>query len=141
MEWTKTLSSGIAAIDRPNRELISMSSCLVTAIREQVCRYIIRCAINFLEDHVVGHFGKEEQFMQRCRYPDHLRHKAQHEGLKKAVEGLRKELDNPDPQKTCASYELSVEANQLIIDWGRDHMARADKDLGIFLREKMCVPC
>jgi len=136
MEWTD-LSTGVATIDEYNRRLVSMINKLVAAIKEQACKYIIGDVINFLEEYSVNHCVSEEVYMLYCGYPEYLLHKRQHNKFIDDVIELKKESLNPDPGRKCASYELSVEANHIMVDWAYGHIANEDKKLGVFLNE----PC
>ncbi len=137
MEWTDSRSVWSETFDEQHRELVRMSSCLVTAIKEQVCKYIIRDVILFLEEHSAVHCREEERYMQLSSYPEYLQHKAQHEKFAADIIELKKAMLNLDPTRKCASYELSVETNRVIIDWGLSHIEEADKKLGDFLREEV----
>jgi hemerythrin len=134
MEWTN-LSTGVATIDEQHRQLVSMINKLVAAIKEQACKYIIGDVIRFLEEYSMNHRVEEELYMQYCRYPEYLLHKAQHNKFINDVIELKKESLNPDPGRKCASYELSVEANRVMVDWVFNHIANEDKKLAAFLNE------
>ncbi|MEW6714055.1 MAG: bacteriohemerythrin [Nitrospirota bacterium] len=138
MEWTN-LSTGVKTIDEHNRRLVSMINKLVTAIKEQSCKYIIGDVISFLEEYSVNHCAAEEVYMLYCGYPEYRLHKKQHNKFIDDVIELKKESLNPDPGRQCASYELSVETNRLMTDWVFDHIADEDKKLGVFLNE--CQGC
>lgn len=139
MEWTN-LSTGVETIDEHNRRLVNMINKLVTAIKKQSCKYIIGDVISFLEEYSVNHCVAEEVYMLYCGYPEYRLHKRQHNKFTDDVIELKNESLNPDPDRKCASYELSVEANSLMTDWVFDHIANEDKKLGVFLAGS-CPDC
>lgn len=140
MEWTDNFSTGVTVIDEQHRQFISIINSLVKAVKEQACKYIIKDVIRFLEKYSAVHFDKEEERMRFCRYPEYLLHKAQHDNFAANVIELKKEALDPDPGRGCASYELSVEANRVMVEWALGHIANEDKKLGAFLNET-CPDC
>lgn len=137
MQWTKDLSVGIEKIDEQHRELFEKINDLVAAVKQSVCKYKIGDVIKFLEDYVVFHFGEEEKYMQQFGYPGYQAHKTQHEKFIENFNELKKELPKLEGGKNPGSYDLSVETNQVVVDWILDHIAKVDKQLGEFLKDKV----
>lgn len=133
MEWTKDLSVGIERIDEQHRELFAKINDLVVAIKSHTCKYKIGDVMKFLEDYVVFHFGEEEEFMRELDYPGYGHHRAQHEEFMRNLEKLKKELPKLEGGKKPGSYDLSVETNQIVVDWIIEHISKVDKSLGKFL--------
>ncbi|MEN8261963.1 MAG: bacteriohemerythrin [Nitrospirota bacterium] len=135
MEWTEDLSVGNETIDSQHRELFDRINDLVAAIKQKTCKYKIGDVIKFLDDYIVYHFGEEEKIMQKYRYPDYAKHKAQHKIFLDNFEKLKVELPKLEGGKKPGSYDLSVETNQVVIDWILLHIASVDKQLGEFLKD------
>ena len=127
MEWRGDLKAGVETLDKQHRKLIDMSSGLVAAIKGQVCKYAIRHILMSLEETIAIHFSAEENFMQLYNYPEYLQHKAEHERFGDDVLNLKRDLIAFAPDKKCRSYELSVEANQVIVDFMIHHIEQADR--------------
>lgn len=136
MQWTEDLAVGIEKIDEQHRELFEKINDLVAAVKQSVCKYKIGDTIKFLEDYVVFHFGEEEKLMQQFGYPGYPAHKDQHEKFIANFNELKKELPKLEGGKKPGSYDLSVETNQVVVDWILDHIAKVDKQLGAFLKDK-----
>lgn len=136
MEWTKDLSVGIEKIDNQHKELFARINDLVAAIKQSVCKYKIGDVVKFLDEYVVFHFGEEEKIMRKHGYPGYAQHKAQHEKFLKNFERLKKELPKLEGGRKPGSYDLSVETNQVVVDWIIEHISVIDKRLGEFLKEK-----
>ncbi len=137
MEWTKDLSVGVEKIDEQHRELFAKINDLVAAIKSHTCKYKIGDVMKFLEDYVVFHFGEEEKFMREFYYPGYKRHRAQHEEFMRNLEKLKEELPKLEDGKKPGSYDLSVETNQIVVNWIIEHISKVDKSLGKFLTGKV----
>jgi hemerythrin-like metal-binding protein len=137
MQWTSDLSVGIDKIDEQHKELFEKINDLVAAVKQSVCKYKIGDVIKFLEDYVVFHFGEEEEYMLRFSYPGYRAHKAQHEMFIRNFNELKKELPKLEGGTKPGSYDLSVETNEVVVDWILDHIAKVDKLLGEFLKGKV----
>ena len=133
MEWTEALSTGNKTIDEQHKELFAKINGLVQAINHSVCKYKIGDVIKFLEDYIEFHFGEEEKMMLRLSYPGYKAHKGQHEIFKRNFRRLKRELIKLDGGKKPGSYNLSVQTNQIVVDWILEHIAKVDKNLGNFL--------
>ncbi len=133
MEWTEDLSVGNEVIDEQHKELFRKINDLVLAINHSVCKYKIGDVIRFLDEYIVFHFSEEEKMMQKSSYPGYKAHKAQHEDFKRNFEELKGELVKLDGGKKPGSYDLSVQTNQVVVDWILEHIAKVDKKLGEFL--------
>jgi hemerythrin len=134
MEWTEDLSVGVEEIDSQHKELFRRIHNLVEAIKKGECKFVIDGVIKFLEEYAAHHFSEEEGIMVRNGYPEYLRHKTQHSLYLKSLADLKEQAAQPRAQGS--SYELSVTTNQVVVDWIVAHIARVDKKLGEFLRER-----
>lgn len=137
MEWTEDLSVGVAKIDEQHKELFRRINSLVDAIKSKTCKYKISDVIRFLEDYIIEHFSEEEGFMTRHGYPDYAAHKALHEEFMQSFAELKVGLEEIEGGKKPGSYDLSVETNQIVVDWILNHIARVDKRLGVFLKDRV----
>lgn len=134
MEWTEDLSTGVEIIDNQHKELFSRINDLVAAIKQHTCKYKISDVVRFLDEYIVFHFGEEETFMQKNKYPRYPQHKAQHTKFIANFNELKKELQKIEGGQKPGSYDLSVETNQVVVDWILDHIAKVDKEFGAFLK-------
>ncbi len=137
MEWTTDLSVGVEKIDDQHKELFDKINDLVLAIKSHTCKYKISDVVKFLEDYVVFHFGEEERYMKELGYPGYEHHRAQHEEFMRNLEKLKKALPVLEGGKKPGSYDLSVETNQIVVDWILEHISRVDKVLGKFLEGRI----
>lgn len=136
MKWTEDLAVGNEMIDNQHKELFARINDLVDAIKQHTCKYKIGDVVKFLDDYIIFHFGEEQKLMQKYDYPEYEQHRKQHEHFMKNFEELKKELPKLEGGKKPGSYDLSVETNQVVVDWILDHIAKVDKRFGKFLQEK-----
>jgi hemerythrin len=136
MQWTEDLSTGVEIIDDQHKELFSRINDLVDAIKAHTCKYKIGDVVKFLDEYIVFHFGEEEGIMQRNNYPKYPQHKAQHTKFINNFNELKKELQKLEGGRKPGSYDLSVETNQVVVDWILDHIVKIDKELGAFLKTR-----
>jgi hemerythrin-like metal-binding protein len=90
----------------------------------------------FLEEYVEVHFCEEEQYMKYYGYSDYALHMEEHENFVMELYFLKEESRNIRASGLKGSYELSVETEQVVVDWLHDHVMIYDKKLGNFLKKK-----
>lgn len=134
MKWTQDLAVGIPTIDSQHQELFERINNLLTAIKEHRCRSEIDGTIKFLDDYAAFHFGEEERRMQAAEYDGLAEHKQHHAAYRKNIAELKEQAALPRVQGM--SYELSVTANQIIVDWIVEHIMQVDKKFGAYMRDR-----
>lgn len=134
MEWTEDLAVGIAKIDEQHQELFRRISGLLLAIREQRCRNEIDGTLRFLDDYAKFHFSEEEKRMAEAGYAGLEAHKLLHAVYLKNILELKRLAELP--REGGMSYELSVTANQIVVDWIRTHIMQEDKRFGAFIKQQ-----
>ena len=133
MEWTEELAVGIAKIDDQHRELFRRINGLLVAIKEHRCRTEIDGTISFLDDYARFHFSEEEKRMEAAGYNCLPDHKLQHAVYLRNISELKEMAALP--RESGMSYELSVTANQIVVDWIVAHIMKTDKLFGAYLRQ------
>ncbi|HEX8950119.1 MAG TPA: bacteriohemerythrin [Dissulfurispiraceae bacterium] len=136
MEWSEDLSVGVRKIDEQHKELFLRINGLVEAIKQHTCKYAIGDVVKFLEDYILFHFGEEEKYMQEHHYPGYTAHKAQHERFIRSFGELKEELPKLEGGSKPGSYDLSVQTNQVVVDWILEHISRVDKEFGKYLQDR-----
>ena len=123
-------------IMRRRATLSEISSGFASAIREGLCKYVVRGVLSELERYSTEGFGYEEFCMAVSAYPDAASHAAEHDRFSEELASLRGRLSCQRPDLPNASYELSVEINRLLADWLREHVGRSDMSLAASLRDE-----
>ncbi len=134
MQWTEDLAIGVSAIDSQHKELFKRINNLVAAIREHRCKDEIDGTIRFLEDYARFHFSEEERRMGEARYDGLDEHKRLHAAYLQNIRELKEQASLP--RVSGSSYELSVTANQIVVDWIIDHIMKIDRKFGDYLRSR-----
>lgn len=138
MKWTDDLAVGVSTIDTQHKELFKRIENLLLAIREHRCKDEIDGTIKFLDDYARFHFAEEERRMAEAGYAGLEEHKRKHAVYLKNIQEIKKEAALP--RVSGMSYELSVTANQIVVDWIVDHIMKTDKQFGEYLRDKNRKP-
>ncbi len=127
LQWSSTLSLGVADLDAQHRELFERVDRLLDAMLRGD-RGEAATLASFLREHVVLHFAAEERLMREHRYPDAAAHAAEHA----AFAGSMLELDATMRQRG-ASAERVLRLEREVVAWIRDHVYVADVALGQFV--------
>jgi len=130
--WTPDLATGAAEIDDQHKELFVRIDSLLESWKQGRGRGEVDKVIQFLNDYVVFHFGNEERYMDKFGYSSTSAHKAQHEQFVKTFGRLKERF-----MLQGTSPELLEEANQLLVDWLKNHIRYSDKALALFLKLKL----
>lgn len=129
MEWSDTLSVGIAEIDSQHRELIDRMNTLFQALSDDQGSQEIVSAFSFLDDYVVTHFDTEERYMDRIArmggvYPQHDLHKAEHAAFVRDFREMQADLGD------CAANPLFIsEFKSWMKNWIILHVMKVDQGL------------
>lgn len=128
IRWDPTLSMGVPDIDRQHAEIFARIEALVRAIGGGSSRDEVGRTLSFLCDYVVTHFLAEEALMRDAGFPGLSAHRAEHEQFVRDLGLLATEhtRDGPSPS-------LVLRVSGRVSEWLREHILRADRELGEFL--------
>ena len=129
-EWTERWSVGVDTIDAQHQELFAAINSLLREEGKPTSRDLAK-VLDYLEKYVSTHFGLEETYMRRLSYPAFPSHKGEHVAFISEFYDMRDEYDN-----NGASPELADKMGRYMGDWLVNHIAKVDKALGAFLRDK-----
>jgi len=135
VEWSPRLSVHVKGIDLQHRQLIAALNQLWQSILTGAARARLRATIDFLEDYSRFHFRTEERFFTRHGYPKSEEHKQQHNWF---IEKIREEKDTVSAAQEDMHAALDVVA--FLADWVENHIAKADRDYGEWLKKKGVIP-
>ncbi|MFO0752498.1 MAG: bacteriohemerythrin [Thermodesulfovibrionales bacterium] len=132
IQWNESLSVGVAAIDFEHRELIDGIGALLRAIVQGKGKEEVSRTVQFLEEYVVMHFGREEKYMLEHEYPAYALHLARHREFIETFARIKQEY-----AARGASSEMVIELNRYIVEWLIHHISKEDKALGEFLLPRL----
>lgn len=130
VEWTGELATGVAEIDEQHKEIFKRINALLEAGRQGKGRQAVAETLVFLEDYVKTHFTAEEHLQKKVAYPEYSGHKAMHMKFLIDVAKLKKDFDEHGP-----TLSLTLEVNNVVVDWLIDHIKKVDKKLAVYIRE------
>lgn len=128
LQWEPAMATGIAAVDRQHKDLISRVNELLTAMKAGKGRQMVGELLAFLGKYAVEHFGTEEALMHKHAYPGYAEHKAIHEAFKKDFGALAAQLDAGP-----TNLSLTIEVQRRVMDWLKTHILSMDAALGKYL--------
>lgn len=128
-EFTKSLETGNAIIDREHKELIQAVNKLLEACSAGKGRTSMDETIKFLNNYVNQHFTHEEQLQKQRNYPGFTAHRAFHENYKKTLKEITAQISAVGPTITELG-NLNKHISVLIA-----HIKTEDKKLGAFLNQ------
>ncbi|HEY6098929.1 MAG TPA: bacteriohemerythrin [Anaeromyxobacter sp.] len=129
--WDPSLSIGVDPIDLQHRELFHRIDRLLEASATRTTEKEVGALLEFLAEYVRFHFQTEETFMDSVRYPRAAEHRAEHEGFARELALLRAQHASEG-----GTALLVVRVTGRATQWLREHIYRADKELGKFAAEK-----
>jgi hemerythrin-like metal-binding protein len=138
IEWTPEMSINHPIIDKQHQQIFSkLNELNVVASHTQVQSQDKEVAeiINVLEHHVITHFKDEEQVMKQYDYPYYTIHQAQHLTYIEKFKDFRQKYQKNQGN----NLHLALQIQQEMVDCLIRHIGEPDKQLGLFLKEKIKV--
>jgi hemerythrin-like metal-binding protein len=132
-QWSDDLAIGVEAVDAQHQLLYAKVGELREAMRAHALDRV-PAILGFLEAYALRHFAAEERLMEDRGYPGLAAHRALHDEFTREYLRLKPGLV-PVPRPSAV-----VELSDWLGSWLRDHVRRADGDLGRFLRAQGAGP-
>ena len=123
MLWSDNYLVGNELVDNDHKEIFSMVDRLLEddfSGRPEK----IKTVVGFLMDYVAKHFGNEEKLMVESSYPSTAAHIKQHAEFVKVAQSFAAKLEG-----NLESVDLSMEVNEVIVDWLAEHVMISDKGM------------
>lgn len=134
IQWDKTLAVGVKAIDEQHQELFRRVNSLLEGMMQARGKEEVGKLLAFLKEYVVEHFGTEQKYMVQYRYPELVKHKAQHDAFVKTFLQVYSEFEQNGP-----SPGMAIKVNGFVGSWLREHIGTSDRALGQFLQSNKAV--
>ena len=132
LEWSDTLSVGVATIDEQHKGLVAMLNEINEGIQGGWGRKARDEVLAKLVEYTVIHFATEESLMKIAGYPEEAAHIRRHENLIQMVEQYITKY-NEDP--SASNYDLLF----FLRRWLVEHIQKDDKLLGQYLVQRGVV--
>ena len=132
-QWSDDLAIGVEPVDAQHRLLYEKVAELREAMRANALDRV-PAILGFLEAYALRHFAAEERLMEDRGYPGLAGHRALHDEFTREYLRLKPGLV-PVPRPSAV-----VELSDWLGAWLRDHVRRADGEMGRFLRARGAGP-
>ncbi len=127
--WNDSYSVGIADIDNDHKQLINLINRFQTAVHYNTGSGFEQEALDELVDYTKYHFAKEEELLEKHKYPEFGAHKQEHEKMiAKVVSFIEAHRAN--------GHESLAEIADFLRDWLINHINGTDKKYSKFLHSK-----
>jgi len=98
--WKPDYNLGIPIVDEQHRGIVSTINSLCYAIQNKQGNQILQPVTSMVTEYTRIHFELEEDFLQKCGYPNLEAHRILHKELTDALSHVSKEsIWNRDPQE------------------------------------------
>lgn len=129
IEWSDSLSVGVATFDEQHKKLIAMINNLNDAMKVGKSKEVLGGILKGVIDYTATHFASEEKAFDQFGYLQALAHKVEHKKLVAKVTQFDKEFRE-------GKAMMSIEIMNFLKEWLSTHILGTDKKYGPFLREK-----
>jgi hemerythrin len=120
LNWSNEYSVEVLSIDKEHKTLFAMLNELHDAMKAGKGSAVVPVILKRLVVYTREHFAHEEKLMSRARYPDIVRHKAEHDQLTGEVV---KTVQDFEDGKTV----LSIDLLEFLRSWLQEHIVGWDK--------------
>lgn len=120
IEWSPNLSVNIKTIDDQHKRLVDMVNTLHDSMKSGKAKDVMNSLVTELAAYTDYHFKTEEEYFKKYKYPETLKHKAEHDSLRKEVLILKGKLDSGEAI-------ITVEVLYFLKDWLSKHILGSDK--------------
>jgi methyl-accepting chemotaxis protein len=128
--WSSELETGNDLIDSQHKQLIEALGNLTDACSGGKGRSVLAETMDFLESYTAKHFSDEEALQKQSAYPDYPNHKKLHDGFKRVVAELGRQLKAEGP-----TIALVGKVNTNIGGWLVNHIKREDTKVAAHLHK------
>ncbi len=130
IQWTPSLSVGVAEIDAQHQELFRRAERLIVALRAGD-RSEVGPLVTFLTEYVIQHFEAEEREMRATAYPGYEDHKLAHDRFREDFAAMVQDFERKGPTALVA-----LTLHNWLSDWLRRHVGTVDLAMGKFLQRR-----
>ena len=115
--WQPSYNLGIPIVDEQHRGIVSTINSLCYAIQNKHGHEMLKPAIGMINEYTRIHFEIEEEFLEKCGYPDLDKHRLLHKELTQALSQTSKNsIWDRDPQEFL----------HFLKDWWINHICKED---------------
>ena len=128
IDWSDILSVGVDEMDNEHKELFKRINQLLSALLGRSKDYDLGEIVQFINEYIDFHFRDEEKLQAAYKYPKLEEHKKLHAIYEEYFREIEMKLKNDD-----FDAALLLEIQDKVVNWLLDHIARVDKQYGIYI--------
>ena len=123
MEWTEAMSVGLSELDADHKTLIRVINQLAENAGDTSKPALLRQCIFALMRYAEFHFGREEQVMNACEFPQIDEHKDEHKDFVAEIQALARRFEEDEKGAAAAVNE---ELLDYLKNWLTHHIMIVD---------------
>ena len=125
--WDPSYNLGLPIVDEQHRGIVSTINSLYYAIQNKQGNEMLRPITGMVDEYTRIHFEIEEDFLNKCGYPDLEKHRILHKELMQALSDTSKDsMWNKDPQVFL----------EFLKKWWINHICKEDRVFYHYLSNK-----
>jgi hemerythrin len=125
--WKPDYNLGIPIVDEQHRGIVSTINSLCFAIQNRHGNEMLKPIIGMVNEYTRFHFEIEEDFLEKCGYPDLEKHRILHKELIQALSQKSKDsIWHKDP----------LEFLSFLKDWWINHICKEDQVFNKYLSNR-----
>lgn len=128
VEWSQSMSVGIAKIDEQHSQLIKLMGELDGAVRRNEAADAVEDILTNLFNYAQIHFALEEELFRKHKYPEMALHELEHQRFIAKAFAFKEKLNAKKPG-------LSLELLNFLSSWVLNHIELTDKRYSKYLND------
>jgi hemerythrin len=125
--WQPSFNLGIPIVDEQHKGIVSTINSLCFAIQNKHGNEMLKPVIGMVTEYTRIHFEIEENFLEKCGYPDLEQHRTLHKELTQALSHTSQDsIWNKDPQEFL----------EFLKDWWINHICKEDQVFNQYLKNR-----
>jgi len=125
--WQPSYNLGIPIVDEQHKGIVSTINSLCFAIQNKHGNEMLKPVIGMVNEYTRIHFEIEENFLEKCGYPDLEQHRTLHKELTQALSHTsQNSIWNKDPQEFL----------EFLKNWWINHICKEDQVFNQYLKNK-----
>ncbi len=132
IKWSNLYSVGYQEIDGQHQNLVGIINELYAAFTEAKADAVIKDILEKMIDYTGYHFGTEEKYFDKYKYPQSPEHIVEHQNFVQKVSLFFSEYKN-------GSVTLSYDVMNFLKEWLLNHIKISDKTFGQYYSDKGIV--
>jgi hemerythrin-like metal-binding protein len=129
VKWKDAYSVNETDLDTQHQEFIRLINELFNSVANGTSKEIISSILKDFTEYTVTHFKTEEDYFDKCNYPEASSHKQEHKTFIQQLSEFKDSFDK-------GLMPVSLEEMNFLMYWLSNHILRTDKKYKILFKNK-----